>query len=151
MFTKGNARVIRFEHKYNFFKGMKADNTIMDIQLNPAWCENVFELVFTQLCCLHPGNWFYVPIGRACGVPSVIASPHFTSVAVRYQQKDRDYCLPYLVASCLNYMGEEAAARMVAGAAPDLVCLPGDMAFERLRAIMIEVLPQMGQCMVWNV
>jgi hypothetical protein len=29
-------------------------------------------------------------------------------------------------------MGEEVAARMVAGAAPDLVCLSGDVAFERL-------------------
>jgi hypothetical protein len=90
LFTKRNAPhgVITFDHEYNFFKGMKADNTIMDIQLSPVWCENVFELVFTQLCGLHPGNWFHVPIGSAHGVPGVVASPPFTSVAVRYQQKD---------------------------------------------------------------
>jgi hypothetical protein len=153
LFTKRNAPrgVITFEHEYNFFKGMKADNTIMDIQLNPAWCENVFELVFTQLCRLHPGNWFHVPIGSTHGVPGVVTSPPFTSVAVRYQQKDRDYRLPYLVALCLNYMGHVVEARKVAAAAPDFVSLPGDVAIERLRAIMMGVLPQMGQCMVWNV
>jgi hypothetical protein len=154
LFTKHNAPrgVITFEHEYNFFKGMKADNTIMDIlQLNPVWCENVFELVFTQLCRLHPGNWFHVPIGSAHRVPGVVASPPFTSVAVCYQQKDRDYCLPYSVASCLIYMGHVDEARQVAAAAPDFVSLPGDVAFEKLRAIMIEVLPQMGHCMVWNV
>jgi hypothetical protein len=48
-------------------------------------------------------------------------------------------------------MGHTDEAGKVAAAAPDLVCLPGDVAFERLRAIMIEVLLQMGQCMVWNV
>jgi hypothetical protein len=51
----------------------------------------------------------------------------------------------------LNYMGHAATATRVAEAAPDLVCLPGDLAFDRLRTIMIEVLPQMGQCMMWNV
>jgi hypothetical protein len=55
------------------------------------------------------------------------------------------------VASCLNYLGEVDAARTVAAAAPDFVDLPGDVAIERLRAIMMGVLPQMGQCMVWNV
>jgi hypothetical protein len=123
----------------------------MDIQLNPAWCKNVFELVFTQLCRLHPGNWFHVPIGSAHGVPGVIALPPFTSMAVRYQQKDQDYCLPYSVASCLNYMGHVVEARKLVAAAPDFVSLPGDVDFEKLQAIMIEVLPHMGQCMVWNV
>jgi hypothetical protein len=91
LFAKRNAPrgVITFENEYNFFKGMKANDTIMDIQLNPAWGENVFELVFTQLCRLHPGNWLHVPIGSAHGVPGVVASPpSSTSVAVRYQQKD---------------------------------------------------------------
>jgi hypothetical protein len=74
LFTKHNTPRggMKFDHEYNFFKGMKADNTIFDMQLNPAWCENVFELVFTQLCRLHPGNWFHVPIGSAHGVPGVV-------------------------------------------------------------------------------
>jgi hypothetical protein len=85
--------MIRYKHEYNFFRGMKTDNTIFDIQLNPACCENVFELVFTQLCRLHPDFWFHVPIGSARGVPtSVVALPPFTSVVVHYQQKDQDYC-----------------------------------------------------------
>jgi hypothetical protein len=71
-------------------------------------------------------------------------------VVVRYKQKDRAYCLSYSVASCLTYMGHLDEASKVAAAAPDLVGLPGDMAFEKLRAVMMEVLPHMGQCMVWN-
>jgi hypothetical protein len=51
----------------------------------------------------------------------------------------------------LIYMGHVDEARKVAAAAPGFISLPGDVAFEKLRAIMIEVLPQMGQCMVWNV
>jgi hypothetical protein len=53
--------------------------------------------------------------------------------------------------SCLNYMGHVNEASKVAAAASIFVRLPGDVAFEKLRPIMIEVLPQMGQCMVWNV
>jgi hypothetical protein len=48
-------------------------------------------------------------------------------------------------------MGHVDEARKVATAAPDFVSLPGDVAFEKLQAIMIEVLPRMGQYMVWNV
>jgi hypothetical protein len=46
---------------------------------------------------------------------------------------------------------EVDAVRTVAAAAPNFVGLPGDVAIKRLRAIMMGVLPQMGQCMVWNV
>jgi hypothetical protein len=142
---------LAYEYEYNYFQGIKADDTIFDMQLNPAWCENVFELFLTQLCRLYPGNWFHVPIGSAHGIPEAIASPPFNPVVVRYQQKDRAYYLSYSVASCLNYMGHLDEASKVAAAAPDLVSLPGDMAFEKLRAIlMIEVLPHMGLCMVWN-
>jgi hypothetical protein len=70
---------------------------------------------------------------------------------VHYQQKDQDYCLPYSVASCLNYMGHVDEARQMAVAAPDFVSLPGDVVFEKLRDLMIEVVPHMGQCTVWNV
>jgi hypothetical protein len=71
-------------------------------------------------------------IGSAHGVPGVVASPPFTSVAVHYQQKDRDYCLLYSVVSCLNYISHIDEARKVAAAAPDFVSLPGDVAFEKL-------------------
>jgi hypothetical protein len=123
---------LAYEYEYNYFQGMKSDNTVFDMQLNPAWCENVFELVFTQFCRLHPGNWFHVPIGSAHGIPGVVASPPFTSVVVRYQQKDRAYCLMYSVASCLNYMGHLDEASKVAAAASDFVSLPGDVAFKKL-------------------
>jgi hypothetical protein len=140
----------KFKYEYNYFEGMRADNTVFDMQLNPAWCENVFELVFTQLCRQHPGHWIHVPIGSSSGIPRALDSPPLNPVVVRYQQNARAYCLTYSVASCLNYMGHVKEASTVADAAPILVNLPGDKAFDRLRNIISEVLPHMGQCMVWN-
>jgi hypothetical protein len=123
---------LKYKYEYNYFQGMKADNTVFDMQLNPAWCENVFELVFTQLCRLRPGNWIHVPIGSAFGMTGAIASPPLNPVVVRYQQKVRAYCLTYSVASCLSYMGHVNEASKVAAAASNLVSLPGDVAFEKL-------------------
>jgi hypothetical protein len=59
-------------------------------------------------------------------------------------------CLPYAVASCLNYMGHVREAQRVAAAAPDLIYLPGDVVIRRLRTIMQEVLPEVGQCRIFN-
>jgi hypothetical protein len=69
IFTKGNARVIRFEHEHKFFKGMKADNTIMDIQLSLAWCENVFELV------VHPKGMDGSADHAVCVVDDIVLMP----------------------------------------------------------------------------
>jgi hypothetical protein len=46
----------------------------------------------------------------------------------------------------LSYMGHVLDA-----ASKRFVSLPGDVAFEKLRAIMIKMLPQIGRCMLWNV
>jgi hypothetical protein len=73
-----------------------------------------------------------------------------TEVVVRYPQRDMDCCLPYAVASCLNYMGHVIEAKRVAATAPDLIYLPGDVVIGRLRTIMQEVLPEVGQCRIFN-
>jgi hypothetical protein len=73
-----------------------------------------------------------------------------TEVAVRYPQRDMDYRLPHVVASCLNYMGHVIEAKRVAATAPDLIYLPGDVVIGRLRTIMQEVLPKVGQCRIFN-
>jgi hypothetical protein len=39
-----------YDYEYNYFEGKTAAGILFDYQLNPAWCEFVFELVFTQLC-----------------------------------------------------------------------------------------------------
>jgi hypothetical protein len=82
-----------YDYDYNYFEGKTAAGVIFNYQLNPAWCEFVFELVFTQLCRRQPGCWFHVPIGsaRIDEEPSV---RQVTEVAVRYPQRDMDYCLP---------------------------------------------------------
>jgi hypothetical protein len=61
-----------------------------------------------------------------------------------------NYCLPYAVASCLNYMGHVREAQRVAAAAPDLIYLPGNVVIGKLRTIMQEVLPEVGQCRIFN-
>jgi hypothetical protein len=73
-----------------------------------------------------------------------------TEVVVRYPQRDMDYWLPYAVASCLNYMGHVREAQMVAATAPNLIYLPGDVVIGRLQTIMPEVLPEVGQCRIFN-
>jgi hypothetical protein len=122
---------------------------LFNYQLTPAWCEFVFELVFTQLCRRKPDMRFHVPVGDAHVVdkPSVRL---VTTVAVRYCQEDHDYCLPYAAASCFYYMGYGNAARTVAEAAPKWTPLPGDAVFDQLRDIMKEVLPESGQSMVFK-
>jgi hypothetical protein len=47
-------------------------------------------------------------------------------------------------------MGYGTVAHRVAEAAPQWTSLPGDMVFDQLRDIMKEVLPESGQCMVFN-
>ena len=138
-----------YDYDYNYCEGKTAAGVVFNYQLNPAWCEFVFELVFTQLCRRVPDVWFHVPIGSASidEEPSVRLK---TKVVVRYPQKDMDYCLPYAVASCLHYMGHAIAAQKVAATAPNLIYLPGDVAIRRLRTIMEEVLPEVGQCRIFN-
>jgi hypothetical protein len=92
---------------------------------------------------MQPDCWFHVPIGSAhINEESTVRLK--TEVVVRYPQRDMDYCLPYGVASCLNYMGHVREAQRVAAAAPDLIFLPGDVVIGRLRTIMQEVLPKVG-------
>jgi hypothetical protein len=137
------------DYDYNYFEGKTAAGVIFNFQLNPASCEFVFELVFAQLCCRQPDFWFHVPIGNARidEEPSVRLK---TQIVVRYPQRDMDYCLPYAVASCLNYMGHVIEAKRVAAMAPDLIYLPVDVVIGRLRTIMQEVLPEVGQCRIFN-
>jgi hypothetical protein len=138
-----------YDYEYNYFEGKTGGGVVFDYQLTPAWCEFVFELVFTQLCRRKLDFWFHVPVGDA----HIVEEPSMrlvTTVAVRYRQEDKYYCLPYAVASCLHYMGYGTGARRVTEAAPEWTSLPGDVVFDQLRDIMKEVLPESGQCMVFN-
>jgi hypothetical protein len=138
-----------YDYDYNYFEGKTAAGVIFNYQLNPAWCEFVFELIFTPLCRRQPGCWFHVPIGSA-RIDEELSVRLVTDVAVRYPQRDMDYCLPYAVTSCLNYMGHVIEAKRVAATAPDLIYLPGDVVIGRLRTTMQEVLPEVGQCRIFN-
>jgi hypothetical protein len=138
-----------YDYDYNYFEGKTTAGVILNYQLNPAWCEFDFELVFTQLCRRHPGCWFHMPIGSA-HIEEEPSVRRMTEVAVHYPQNDMDYCLPYVVASCLNYMGHVQEVQRVAATAPNLIYLPGDVVIGRLWTIMQEVLPEVGQCRIFN-
>jgi hypothetical protein len=138
-----------YDYDYNYFEGKTAAGIVFNYQLNPAWCEFVFELVFTQLCSRQLDFWFHVPIGSA-HIDEELSVRLKTEVVVRYPQRDMDYCLPYAVASCLNYMGHVIEAQRVAATAPDWIYLPGDGIIGRLRTIMQEVSPEVGQCRIFN-
>jgi hypothetical protein len=122
--SKYQGRKLGYDYEYNYFEGKTGGGVLFNYQLTPVWCEFVFELVFTQLCRRKPDMWFHVPVGDAdvVGVPSV----HLvTTVGVRYRQEDKDYCLPYAVASFLYYMGYRNGASRVAEAAPKWTSLKG--------------------------
>jgi hypothetical protein len=139
-----------YDYDYNYFESKTAAGVLFNYQLNPAWCEFVFELIFSQLCRRQPDCWFHVPISSAHidEKPTVRLK---TKVVVRYPQRDMDYCLPYVVASCLNCMGHVIEAQRVAATAPDLIYLPGNVVIGRLWTIMQEVLPKVvGQCRIFN-
>jgi hypothetical protein len=82
-------RKLGYDYEYNYFEGKTGGGVLFDYQLTPAWCEFVFELVFTQLCPRKPDIWCHVPVGDA----HVVDEPSMrllTTVAVRYPQKDKD-------------------------------------------------------------
>jgi hypothetical protein len=78
-----------YDYDDNNFEGKTAAGVIFNYQLNPAWCEFVFELVFTQLCRRQPGCWFHVPINSARIDEEPSVRPK-TEVAVRYPQRVLD-------------------------------------------------------------
>jgi hypothetical protein len=135
--------------EYNYFVGKKSDGTCFKEQLQPAWCEYVFDLVFTELCRLAPGVFLHVPLGSAvmeCQAPSLIR----TKVGVSFPQGNKEYCLTFSVASAMRYIGLRTEAEKVGAHAGRMNKYPGDLALSKVVELVRECAPQIGGYKTFN-
>jgi hypothetical protein len=149
VYPSGGAGTATQIFKYNFFLGRTASGKVFEFQLSPEWVEYVFNLVFTQLVRRFPGTWFRVPIGSAM-IELDPSADLYTNVHVTYRQRENDYCLPYSVASCLQYMNHDEVGRAITEKASEWCGMPGGMVLDAVRKHMMEHLPCEGQAVVFN-
>jgi hypothetical protein len=134
---------------FNHFIGKKSDGTCFKEQLQPRWCEFVFDMVFTELCRKAPGVFLHVPLGSSaveCEAPALIV----TRVGLSFAQGRNDYCLPYSVASAMRYIGLRNEAERVASQAGLLKQYPGDVALAKVVELIREFAPQIGGYKLFN-
>ena len=97
------------------------------LEINPKWVEWNFHEDFYNLVMKNPGQWMHVPVGA----PRDEIAPQTlqTMVSVKYPQQQASYCLCYLLASVLHYMGLEKEGEKVADLAPKSLNLPWEKQF----------------------
>jgi hypothetical protein len=120
--------------------------------IDPRWVEYYFNHIFVNLVMLHPEEWIPVPIGSTR--PAEEKAPEtllVRKVRIPYQQFDHDRCLPLGMASCLDYCGERAAARQLSNEASEFEILTRDFAIKRLKKSMLQFIPCIGDCTIFNV
>jgi hypothetical protein len=89
------------------FQGMvnlpnEPSHIIRDV--DPAWCEYVFNPVFVKLVKMVPNQWWPVVVGKASLVDKDNPMPNLiTKVGIKYQQGDKNQCLFKATASALHY------------------------------------------------
>jgi hypothetical protein len=64
---------------------------------------------------------------------------------VYYQQKERNYCLAYCIASALCYIGFGKQADMIAKSASLWEHLPGEVAILKAITQLSQLIPELGQ------
>mgnify|MGYP006439253015 FL=1 len=69
----------------------------------------------------------------------------------KYQQSDRNYCLPYSFASGLFYCGFEAAAEEITVHANYLSLLPSAWALHYFKNMMLSLAPLIGCSTTYNI
>ena len=67
-----------------------------------------------------------------------------------YQLTDHDYCLVYAFASGLHYMGHVQEAIALSIQAPVYEDIDGDLAIEKIKMAIKNILPQVGLPIVFN-
>ena len=73
-----------------------------------------------------------------------------TSIIIQYHQGEEDHCLCYSMASCLYYLKLYEAADQLVKLAPEVKSFPRYPAVDRLRSVMKEYAPAIGQCKIFN-
>ena len=96
-----------------------------------------------------PGQFLRVPIGDS-EMDYEPPKELLTTVQNRFRQQNRDYCLPYCIAGCLQYMGHHMQALEFARSAGGWTGLPGNYVLTKVREKIMKVLPQIAQPLVYN-
>jgi hypothetical protein len=120
--------------------------------LNPDWVKYYFKGVFVQLVMLQPGRWWPVVVGKSregnSAAPKDLLVPR---IKIIFPQNSQDHCLIKGVASSLFYCGLKAEAHKISGSASKFECLTKPLALQELKNIMRNLVPCIGDCMVFNV
>jgi len=151
--AKANLYTMRDEEKvfkYNYFVGKTATGKLIKANLNPLWCEDIFELKFVECCRLQPETWFHVPLGSSdlsFGPPS---KELLTEVRVKFQQENKEFCLVNSVASALFYLKHYEEAEAIHQHAEEISVLPGNVAFLQLIQLMQDYIPKLGGATIYN-
>jgi hypothetical protein len=140
------------EHFSGMVKNPTGGNEILSKEIAPSWVRFYFSHIFVELVMLSPNQWFPVPVGNSRPVDEKApANLLVTKVPIRYQQLDRDHCLLLGVASCLDYCGETEAAVKFSHQATQCENLTRDLAIKKLKDAMLQFLPCIGDCTIFNV
>jgi hypothetical protein len=122
------------------------------MELNPKWVEYVFKGVFVELVKIKPRHWWPVVLGEARESHDVAPETLLVSkVRVKYPQFDRDRCLVNSMASTLYYCGEQEASTQFAGMGCQFESLGKKPALKKLREMMREFVPCIGDGEVFNI
>ena len=136
-------------YKYNFFLTRKQDGTITR-QVNPHWIEDVFDPVFVAIVKKAHGFWIEIPAGDSKNYGKNIPSELLTSVQVKFQQENYNYCIAFSLASVLHYLKKYKAANTIKLKASKLQHLPKNFSFNLLRGYMADACPEFDRCRVYN-
>ncbi len=96
----------------------------------------------------NPDIW----VGNSLGDPSDGHAPDHLRTKVRtiYQQHNRDFCLPYSLASALFYCGFDAAASILASQANFFANLHLEDALSKLKELMSNLVPEIGRATMFG-
>ena len=68
----------------------------------------------------------------------------------RFHQKEKDFCLHYAIAGCLQYMGKHEPALEFARAARKVEGLPARIQFSNMKDMMASLVPSTGIPKLFN-
>ena len=137
-----NGRIIP---SFNVYFGKKQDGTLVEY-INPDWAREMFDGKFLAFVRQAHGHYIPVPVGRASEDK---APDHLlTSVPIRYNQGDRDFCLTYSMASCLYYCGYKLAANAITNIKVTSLCYAS---IQNFLHGMKKYCPEIGSYVVSNI
>lgn len=135
--------------KYNHFRGKTKTDLIQ--QINIEWLYHIFNPVFIEILWQIGQFWIIrIPIES-----DRLNNPPPSSIVIQqmylfYQQKTREYCLAFSIASCLCHLKLVKEAKLIANAAGWLSLLPGETALDFVAKLIREHIPSIGQPHFFN-